>query len=156
MVVNVLSTVHRGIRQGCALSGMLYALSIEPLLCQLRQMISGLEALLVDFFWDLLHGYHKPSSIYPKKKEDKGWFTWPAGLLPFASSLFRDSLFWRSLLSSEERALIKDYGAGVLSPDEDDLFPKVTIDPDLQDCQGPLLDLKEELSMDLSSVSAKL
>ncbi|KAL7826843.1 hypothetical protein AOLI_G00320520 [Acnodon oligacanthus] len=63
---------------------------------------------------------------------------------------------WRSVLSSEECALIKVYSAGVLSSDEDDPFPKVTIDPDLQDCQGPLLDRKEELSVDLRSVCRKL
>ncbi|KAL7869619.1 hypothetical protein AOLI_G00136070 [Acnodon oligacanthus] len=31
---------------------------------------------------------------------------------------------WRPVLSSEERTLIKDYGARVLSPDEHDPFPK--------------------------------
>lgn len=34
--------MHRGIRQGCALSGMLYALSLEPLLCKIRSSIDGL------------------------------------------------------------------------------------------------------------------
>lgn len=34
--------VSRGIRQGCALSGMLYSLSIEPLLNSLRSRIKGL------------------------------------------------------------------------------------------------------------------
>lgn len=34
--------VERGIRQGCPLSGQLYSLAIEPLLCKLRNEIKGL------------------------------------------------------------------------------------------------------------------
>ena len=34
--------VHRGVRQGCAMSGMLYALSLEPLLHKLRSSLHGL------------------------------------------------------------------------------------------------------------------
>ncbi len=35
--------VHRGIKQGCPLSGRLYSLIIEPLLCRLRTQLTGLE-----------------------------------------------------------------------------------------------------------------
>lgn len=35
--------VERGIRQGCSLSGMLYALSFEPLLHRLRNVLSGVH-----------------------------------------------------------------------------------------------------------------
>lgn len=35
--------VQRGIRQGCPLSGQLYSLVIEPLLCKLREKLTGLQ-----------------------------------------------------------------------------------------------------------------
>ncbi len=34
--------VHRGVRQGCSLSGMLYALPLEPLLSRLRRSVEGM------------------------------------------------------------------------------------------------------------------
>lgn len=35
--------VHRGVRQVCPLSGMLYSLSIEPMLCKVWASIEGLS-----------------------------------------------------------------------------------------------------------------
>lgn len=36
-------TFHRGIRQGCCLSGMLYRIIIEPLLCCIRAKLQGVQ-----------------------------------------------------------------------------------------------------------------
>ncbi len=33
--------IQRGIRQGCALSGMLYSIAIEPMLHQIRTQLDG-------------------------------------------------------------------------------------------------------------------
>ena len=35
--------IKRGIRQGCALSGMLYSLAIEPMLSRIRKALSGVK-----------------------------------------------------------------------------------------------------------------
>ncbi len=35
--------VHRGIRQGCPLSAQLYSIVIEPMLCKLRNSLTGLR-----------------------------------------------------------------------------------------------------------------
>lgn len=37
--------VHRGVRQGCSLSGLLYIISIEPLLIVLREKLQGISVL---------------------------------------------------------------------------------------------------------------
>lgn len=39
--------VCRGVRHGCSLLGLLYSLSIEPMLCKIRANIEGL--ILTDF-----------------------------------------------------------------------------------------------------------
>lgn len=36
-------TIVRGIRQGCAMSGMLYSIAIEPMLCQIRKRLEGIK-----------------------------------------------------------------------------------------------------------------
>ena len=63
---------------------------------------------------------------------------------------------WRTALSPGEREQVKDYSAGVVSPTEDDPFPDITITPDLQDCEGPLLECEGESRMNLGTVSGKL
>ena len=63
---------------------------------------------------------------------------------------------WRTALSPEEREQVKDYSAGVVSPTEHDPFPDITITPDLQDCEGPLLESEGESGMNLGTVSGKL
>ncbi|KAI3376754.1 hypothetical protein L3Q82_000356 [Scortum barcoo] len=78
--------VQRGIRQGCCLSGMLYSLAIEPLLHKLRNKLSGvlacvdppvsllsrIQAVLVDFFWDRLHWVPQSILFLPKEEGGQG------------------------------------------------------------------------------------
>lgn len=35
--------IVRGIRQGCEMSGMLYSIAIEPMLCQIRKQLEGIK-----------------------------------------------------------------------------------------------------------------
>ncbi len=42
-------TVGRGIRHGCAMSGMLYSMAIGPMLCKIRQEFRGVR-LKENFF----------------------------------------------------------------------------------------------------------
>ncbi|KAI4891756.1 hypothetical protein NFI96_021962 [Prochilodus magdalenae] len=47
---------------------------------------------------------------------------------------------WSSVLTSDERLLLKDCATGVSTePAEGDSFPKCTVSPNLGDCGGPLL-----------------
>lgn len=45
--------VKRGVRQGCALSGMLYALALEPLLAKLRQELHGVKIPCCEYVFNL-------------------------------------------------------------------------------------------------------
>ncbi|XP_066511040.1 phosphorylase b kinase regulatory subunit beta-like [Hoplias malabaricus] len=63
---------------------------------------------------------------------------------------------WRTALTPEELRMLIDYGAGVTRPAEDDPFPALILAPDLEDCEGPLLECKGESCMKLDSASGKL
>ena len=60
---------RRGVRQGCSMSGMLYALSIEPMLHNVRSFIDGL--VLPDFDARfILSAYADDIIVIVKKQKD--------------------------------------------------------------------------------------
>lgn len=62
----------RGVRQGCSLSGMLYSLSIEPMLCKVRGYIGGL--LFKDIVKShILSAYVDDVIVFVKNEEEKSW-----------------------------------------------------------------------------------
>ena len=61
--------VKRGIRQGCAMSGMLYSLSIEPMLHNVRVFINGL--FVPDISSNFISSaYADDNIIFIKNQED--------------------------------------------------------------------------------------
>ncbi|KAL2076997.1 hypothetical protein ACEWY4_027414 [Coilia grayii] len=61
--------IQRGVRQGCALSGMLYVLAIEPLLIKLRQELQGLTVPVNGISFQL-SAYADDISILVKDERD--------------------------------------------------------------------------------------
>ncbi|XP_041120510.1 kyphoscoliosis peptidase-like [Polyodon spathula] len=73
----------RGIRQGCSLSGMLYALSVEPLLYQLRGKLPGLAVPAVPNATPMkLSAYFDDLSVFVTTDRDiaVAWFLLPSTL----------------------------------------------------------------------------
>jgi len=61
--------VHRGVRQGCSLSGMLYSLAIEPLLHKLRNSLSGITLPGCETVFKL-SAYADDVVVFVKKQDD--------------------------------------------------------------------------------------
>ncbi|KAG7315382.1 hypothetical protein KOW79_021470 [Hemibagrus wyckioides] len=61
---------------------------------------------------------------------------------------------WRSALTSEERMQLRDYCAGVVSSEEGETNPVLTIVPNLSEVSGPLLGDGERTAIGLNTASA--
>jgi len=78
-------SIQKGIRQGCPLSGQLYALAVEPLLCLLRKELSGLR-IGDDLHSVKLTAYADDITVIVKEQKDIDIINYSIGLYERASS----------------------------------------------------------------------
>ncbi len=62
--------MYRGIRQGCSLSGQLFSLAIEPLLCQLRKNLQGCAIKGFENRLIKISAYADDITVFIKNKRD--------------------------------------------------------------------------------------
>lgn len=62
--------MHRGIRQGCPLSGQLFSLAIQPLLCQLRKNLQGFAVKGFENRLIKVSAYADDITVFIKNKSD--------------------------------------------------------------------------------------
>ncbi|TWW77456.1 Transposon TX1 uncharacterized 149 kDa protein ORF 2 [Takifugu flavidus] len=126
--------VRRGVRQGCVLSGMLYALSLEPLLSKICTNLDGM--VLLSFYKKIVLSAYADDIIIVVRRQSEA----VGSLLGICSTQAAEGLLrlWKNRLSTRESHLLEDYGQGT-KPDSEDIFPEIRLAAHLGNLDGPLL-----------------